>query len=209
MVFCIMFCLLWIPIRLFYPTKVIGKKNLLKKQACVFTCNHYSNLDPIILNIKLNTKMRFLAKKELFKNKFMAWFMKGLGAFPVDRQKMEMSTYKFALNALKENKILGIFPEGTRNKSGEDGLQELKSGAIVFAGKGEAPIIPAVFYKKSRFLRRNYLIIGEPFYVEAENTKKMTQEEINKNTQKLSEIMNKLREDFDSEKNRKKERKNV
>lgn len=200
MVFCILFCLAWLPVRIFYPTKVIGKKNLLKKQGFVFTCNHYSNMDPIILNIFLTKKIRFLAKKELFKNKIMAWLMKKLGAFPVDRQKMEMSTFKFAINTLKSNKILGIFPEGTRNKTESEELQEVKSGAIVFAGKSEVPIIPAVFYKKSKFLRRNYLLIGEPFYVEAENSKKMTQEEIEKNTARLTIAMNNLKVEFEEKK---------
>jgi len=207
MLFCILFAICWIPIRLFYPTKVIGKKNLLKKQGCVFACNHYSNMDPIIINIQLNTKMRFLAKKELFKNRFLGFILRKIGAFPVDREKPEISTFKFALNAMKNNKILAIFPEGTRNKTGSEELQDLKSGAVVFAGKGDVPIVPAVFYKKSRFFRRNYLLIGEPFRLEAENPKKMTQDEIELNTQKLKDIMSKLKEDFEQSRKKKKEKK--
>lgn len=203
MLFWILFILFWIPIRVLYPTKIMGKKNLPKDKGFVLTCNHYSNLDPIILDIKLNKKIKFLAKKELFKTKISAWFMKKIGAFPIDRQKPEMSSFKFALNTLKENKILGIFPEGTRNKTGEDSLQEVKSGAIVFAGKGEAQIVPAVFYRKSRMFRKNYLLIGEPISLEAENTKKMTPEELELNTQKLTDAMNTLREDFSQKKNKK------
>ena len=76
MLFVILFALCWLPVRIFYPTKVIGKKNMLKKQGFVFACNHYSNMDPIIINIQLNTKMRFLAKKELFKNKFLGFVLR-------------------------------------------------------------------------------------------------------------------------------------
>jgi len=209
MVFCILFCIAWLPIRLMFPTKVIGKNNLPKKQGYVLTCNHYSNMDPILLNIYLNKKIRFMAKKELFNTKLKAWLFKKIGAFPVDREKMDISTFKFALNTLKDGKILGIFPEGTRNKTGNEDLQEIKSGAIVFAGKVEAPVVPAVLYKKSRFFRRNYLLIGEPIVLEAENPKKMSQEEINFNTQKLTDAMNKLREDFVNKKKNKRNKKNA
>ena len=139
----------------------------------------------------------------------MGWFFRKIGAFPVDRKKMEMSTFKFALNTLKENKILGIFPEGTRNKTGGEELQEVKSGAVVFAGKGMSPIVPAIFYKKSRFLRKNYLLIGKPFEIDAENPKKMTDEEIEINTKKLTNLMNQLREDFDKNIAAKKGKKNA
>ena len=205
MVFWFLFCLVWVPIRLFYPLKVIGKKNLPKNQGYIFACNHFSNLDPIIINIQLNKKIRYLAKKELFKNKFMAWIMKQLGSFPVDRDKTEVSTVKFALNTLKNGEVLGVFPEGTRNKSGTNALQEIKSGTIVFAGKADVPIVPVMFYRKSSFLKRNYLLIGEPFKVEAENSKKLTEEETEKNKQRLIEEMNKLVKDFEE---KKRERKN-
>ena len=204
MLFWFLFVLCYIPLRIFYPIKVIGKKNLPKKQGFVFTCNHYSNLDPVIIDACLKRKVRFLAKKELFKNKFGGWLMKQIGAFPVDREKPEISTFKFAIKTLKENKILGVFPEGTRNKTGNNELQEVKGGAIVFAGKGESLIVPAVLYKKTRFLRMNYLLIGEPLSIEAENIKRMTQEELEKNTLKLTEAMNKLREDFECKRKTKK-----
>ena len=88
MLFWFLFCLAWLPLRICFPTRVFGKKNLPKKQGFVLTCNHYSNMDPMILDACLNKKIRFLAKKELFKNKFSSWFMKKIGAFPVDRVRM-------------------------------------------------------------------------------------------------------------------------
>ena len=147
MLFAICFALAWIPIRLFYPVKVIGKKNLPKKKGYVLTCNHYSNMDPVLLDVYLNKKIRFLAKKELFEKKFVGFFLKKFGGFPVDREKPGVSSFKFALNVLKENKILGIFPEGTRNKNIEaEGIMQLKNGAIVFASKGESQTAPSAHY---------------------------------------------------------------
>ena len=189
----------------YVANKGYWQKNLPKKTGYVLTCNHYSNLDPIVLDLCLKKKIRFIAKKELFNTKLKSWFMKKIGAFPVDRAKMDVSTFKFALKTLKEEKVLGVFPEGTRNKTGSLDLQEVKSGATVFAGKAEKTIVPAVLYKKTRLFRRNYLLVGEPIVLEAENVKKMTQEEIDNNTLKLTEAMNKLREDFELNRKKKKE----
>ena len=97
------------------------------------------------------------------------------------------------MQTLKNKKVLGIFPEGTRNK-GEDTaqMQEAKSGAIVIASKAGVPIIPAAIYRRPKFFRQNKILIGEPFYVQGANPKKLTKEEIEENTTKLAEIMNNL-----------------
>lgn len=207
MIFAISFFFAWIFVKLFYPTKVIGKKNLPKKQAYVLTCNHYSNLDVVILGVVLGKKIRYLAKKELFKNKFVAWYLKKLGAFPVDRENPDLSSFKFGINTLKDGKILGIFPEGTRNKGADDAeLQDLKTGAITFASKTGTKIAPMMIYRRARFWRKNYIVIGEPFEIQAENVKKLTREEVDANAQRLKETMTKLREDFENSRKKKNKR---
>lgn len=208
MLFVICFILAWIPLRLFYPVKVIGKKNLPKKKGYVLTCNHFTNMDPVLLDVYLNKKIRFLAKKELFENKFVGFFLKRLGGFPVDREKPGVSSFKFALEVLKKNKILGIFPEGTRNKNiEEEGLMQLKNGAIVFASKGESQIVPVVIYKKPKVFRRNYILIGEPIDVIGEDKRRLTREEQELNVQNLARAMSQLREDMDAKLAQKKKKK--
>ncbi len=196
MLFVFLYILLYLPIKLFYPTKIIGKKNLPKDKGYILTCNHFSNLDPILLDIYLCKKIRYLAKKELFKKKFSAHCLKKLGAFPVDRQNADMSAYKFAIKTLKDKHTLGIFPEGTRNIN-EGEMLELKNGAIVFASKGDAVIVPMMLYRKPKFMRRNYLVIGEPFDIVAVDKRRLTQEEKDINTNMLAERIQKLRNDLD------------
>ena len=196
MVFIIIFAILFLPITLLIPTKVIGKKNLPKTKkdgGYILTSNHYSNFDVILLDIKLGKKIYYLAKKELFKNKFISWFLCKLGGIKIDRESNDISAIKNSLQTLKNKKVLGIFPEGTRNK-GEDtaAMQEAKSGAIVIASKAGVPIIPAAIYRRPKFFRSNKILIGEPFYVQGANPKKLTKEEIEENTTKLAEIMNNL-----------------
>lgn len=204
MLFVIMFILVWLPITIFYPTKVIGKKNFVKKQGAVVVCNHLSNLDPILLNIKLVKKIRFLGKAELFKSKFGSWFYRGLGAIPVNRGTADINAIKQGLKVLKDNKPLGIFPEGTRNK-GEDETKmgEIHEGAIMFASRAGVPIIPIIIYKRPKFLRRNVIAVGTPFMVSGENPNKLTAEETQRAVEEMKTKMNELRETLDTKYNKK------
>ena len=210
MIFWICFAIVFLPLTIFLPIKVIGRKNLPKKQGYILTCNHYSNFDAPMLDIKFGRKIRFLAKKELFKKKFAGFFIKQFGGFPIDRGKTDINAFKFAIKTVKEKKILGIFPEGTRNKTGSEEMQSAKSGAVIFASKTGAPIVPCVLTKPIKFLRRTTLIIGEPFYVEGENPSRLTKEEVENNVKLLVEKINKLRESYnkkiEEKKNKKKKR---
>lgn len=169
------------------------------------TANHTTNWDAIILDIYLHKKIRFLAKKELFKNKFSSYILKRLGAISIDRDKPEMSSFKAALKVLKDQKVLGIFPEGTRNKTNEK-LLDIKSGAVTFASKGQTYILPLIIYNKVRVFRRNYILVGEPFKLEGEDPRRLTKEETDLNTQRLADTMEKMRADFDETLKNKKER---
>lgn len=199
MIFWICFSIVFLPLTLLFPIKVIGKKNLPKKQGYVLTCNHYSNYDAPMIDIKLGRKIRFLAKKELFKKKFPAFFLKQFGAFPIDRGTTDVKAFKFAIKTIKDNHILGIFPEGTRNKSGSSEMQEAKSGAIVFASKTGAPIVPMVMTRPINFLRRTTLLIGEPFFVNGENPSRLTKEEVDKNVEILVQKTNELRDSYNKQ----------
>ncbi len=195
--FCILFALAYLPITIFYPTKIIYKKRLPKGKA-ILTSNHYSNLDPIIMNIRFGARFRFLAKIELFKNKFMRFVMNCLGTIPVDREKVSPSTFKAVLTNLKEDKKVFIFPEGTRNKEDTEKMNDAKAGIITFASKGGAEIVPMIIYRKPKFLRKNYIIVGTPFSVQGENPAKLTKEEVEKNLEIYTSKMQELRAELDA-----------
>ena len=104
-----------------------------------------------------------------------------------------MTAFKNSIKVLKNNKPLGIFPEGTRNKGNEESdMLEAKSGAIVFASKTGVPIIPMAIYRRPKLFRSNKILIGEPFYPTGANPSKLTKEEVDENTKKLVEIINNL-----------------
>lgn len=148
-------------IALLYPTKVLNKEKFTEESAVV-CCNHYASSDVVIVAAKLFRKeLNVLAKAELFKGKFVSWFLTKLGAIKVNRGAPEVSVHKEILKRLKAGKQLLIFPEGTRNLAGTHEMADFKSGAGVYAMKAKVPIIPLMFHHQSKRFKRNYLIVGD------------------------------------------------
>ena len=197
MLYILAYMVLGLPMKLLYPTKVLHKERLPKSKRVIVTSNHYRNMDCILYDFKFTRKFRFMAKKELFKNKLFGSVLKGLGAFPVDRDNFSPSVYKKTISLLKDNKTVFIFPEGTRNKKGTEEMLDVKSGIIAFASRGEAEIVPMLIYRKSRIFRKNYIIVGETFKIEGENPKRLTKDEVAQNLQRYEETMKNLRQELE------------
>ena len=98
---------------------------------------------------------------------------------------------------MKNNKQLFVYPEGTRNKKEIEGMQDAKEGMIVFASRGDAEILPMLFYRKPRVFRKNYIIVGKPFCLEGENPKRLTKEELEANLERYLKVMAELRTELD------------
>jgi len=132
--------LCWLLLKIFWRMEIRGIENLPESGGFIIASNHVSYLDPAVLVASLNRKIYFITKKEVFKNIFVSFILKNLNAFSVDRENVDMLAFKKAINILREEKVLGIFPEGTRSSNGE--LQKLKLGAIKIAMKTGVPILP-------------------------------------------------------------------
>lgn len=136
----------------------------LKGKNFIISCNHTSNLDPVMIDITFNKKHRILAKKELFKNKFISACLKSLGAVPVDRSQADPRAVKEIFSLLKKNKPILIFPQGTRAKTINIEEGSAKEGVALFSLRTNTPVIPMMFTRKIKMFRRTKLIIGEPIY---------------------------------------------
>lgn len=122
---------------------VIGKENIPKDNNYVVTCTHESYNEVIMLGMAIYpNQINYMAKKELFSNKWGGKFLSSLNAFPVDRENPGPSTLKRPIKLLKENKTVGIFPTGHRTSM--EGAP-LKRGAATIAMLGKAPILPAAY----------------------------------------------------------------
>ena len=194
MIFWICFTIIFLPMVIFFPIKKVGKKNLkeLKGKNYIVSCNHMSNFDAIMLDIKFGKKFRYLAKKELFKKKFSASFMRSLGAIPVDRQNVDPSSIKEILRLIQKGKNVAIFPQGTRVKTPkiEDG--SAKEGVAMFSIRTGTPVVPMMYNKKIKMFRRVKLYIGKPIY--PDETRKKDKEYLTEFSNLIVEKMNELLE---------------
>lgn len=197
--FWLLYSIVIIPFLIIFPVKVYGKKNLKKETNYVLVCNHQSNFDAVILDLKLKKKIRFIAKKELWKGKKKSFlFDTALGCIPVDRQKgMTMETTKKVLSLLKDNHTIGIFPEGTRHNSGVSEDMAVKNGACMFALKTKTPLLPCYIVKKQKAFSKNVLIIGKPFELNEFYDKKIDKDVLNSCGKLLIEKLNELKSNYD------------
>ena len=140
------FCEFFFPIifKIWLRWEVYGRDNIPSEGPVVIAANHLSLLDPPILGAAATRKVHFMAKSELFKPAWFGALIRKLGAFPVRRGAMDRDAIKTGLTILKENKVLAVFPEGTRSKTGE--LGRAGGGAFMMAVKQKAQIVPACIY---------------------------------------------------------------
>ena len=161
-----------------YPSAVYGKENIPEGGALIVS-NHLSDLDSVyIRRLFKGDGVYFLAKTELFKNKLYGKLLASYGAIPVDRDNPDIKTLLSAVNVLRRNDKLVIFPEGTRNRTGKTWLLPFKGGSFVLAAKSKKPIVPVVILKKAKIFGKTPIIIGEPFELSDFYGKKLTDEDI-------------------------------
>lgn len=155
----------WLPIRILFPIKVIGKENMPLEKRVITVSNHYKALDIAFIAVYVPGYRRIIAKKEVAQNAFMKWFVNSIGVITVDRGKADLTAIRKVLRALNDGQSVTMFPEGTRNKTGGEDMQSIKAGAAMFAIKGSAKIVPIMMLHKQRVFRRNYMYVGEAFSV--------------------------------------------
>lgn len=110
--------------KIWYNPKIIGKENIPSNGPFVIVGNHIHIMDQCNVIISTKRPIHYMAKKEYFESKF-AWFFRAVGCIPVDRSKKDEEATTSALEVLKNGKVLGLFPEGTRNKLKEERIKEL------------------------------------------------------------------------------------
>lgn len=147
---------------LFRP-KYINKNNIPKNGPVVLAGNHKSNFDCASLVCSTNRVVHFLAKKELLDTK-LKFFFKGMGIIPVDRKNKNPEALKEAIRNLNNNKVIGIFPEGTTNKT-NNVIMPFKYGAVKMASEVNAYIVPFSITGEYKFFGKLKITFGEAYKV--------------------------------------------
>jgi 1-acyl-sn-glycerol-3-phosphate acyltransferase len=169
---------------LFYRPRVSGLENIPKEGSVIIYSNHTSLLDPIVLGCMLHRRIYFMAKQELFRFPPMKALLLKLGAFPVKRGSADLSAIKKALQTLKEGKVFGIFPEGTRSRSGS--LQDFNHGTAAIAHKSRAVTIPVAILNGYRLFQPVRVVIGKPLDFETYYSQRSSSELLEKMSADMS-----------------------
>src|SRR3954451_5628167 len=158
-----------------YQFKVIGKENFPTDGGVLLCSNHISNLDPPTVGIAAPRQVHFMAKEELFSAPVLGKILPRINAFPVKRGMSDREALRKGLGVLKEGKVLGLFPEGTRSKTGE--LGEGLAGAGFFALRSNAHIVPCAIIGPYKPFKRLKVVYGKPIDMEEYRKNKATPEQ--------------------------------
>ena len=153
--------------KLMYNLKIEGRENLPKSSRVIYAGNHVSYIDPPLISYAAWKNIAYMAKQELFHDddKLLRFLVHILGAFAVNREKLEIATFKTVKSIFNTSWSLGIFPQGKIIK--EPVIQNIHKGFVMFAKKFEADIVPVAVcgfdgYAKKLFEKHITVKIGKP-----------------------------------------------
>lgn len=183
----VLFCIIWVIgqlLRLLFRVEVKGRENL-PKHGALLCPNHASDIDPVLIGLCLpiDYHLHFMAKAELFQNRLLGWFLRALGAFPVNREGTDIQAVKTAMKVIREDENLLIFPEGTTIHGGigsHDGLPaHAHSGIAMIGVRSGAALIPVFVGGEKKLFRKTTIVFGEP-YIPQITGRRGTSEELQK-----------------------------
>lgn len=178
-------------VKLFWGLEVEGKENIPKQGGAVVAGNHTTWFDPVAMAIALDRPVHFMGKAELFKIPVFRLILKQLHVFPVKRGLADREAIREAQNRVISGELLGIFPEGTRNKTSEE-LLPLQGGAALIAIKTGVPVFPVVItgVNPFRFRKPIQVKIGDP--IDLKGPKRANKQEVAHGSEIIAEQFSKL-----------------
>ena len=136
-------------LKFYCKIEVKGQELFPRQGPFILAANHISNLDPFIIGTLCPRQLYYLAKEELFKNKFWGWLLRNINVIPLKRGHGDLRVIRAALNVLK-SKPLVIFPQGTRSEN----YDNVKSGVGFLYKKAKVPIVAVKIYGTDEMLPR-------------------------------------------------------
>ena len=150
--------------RLYYNPRIIGAEKIPKDSSIIIAGNHKHVYDQCLTIMATKRVIHYMAKKEYFDGALAPLF-RLVGCIPVDRSRKDSSSAKSALRVLKKDGAIGIFPEGTRNKT-DKFMLPFKPGTVRMADKTDSYIVPFGLTGDYKFRSKNLTVrYGEPFKV--------------------------------------------
>jgi 1-acyl-sn-glycerol-3-phosphate acyltransferase len=127
---------------LLFDLKVYGRENVPAQGGALIVSNHQGNLDPVVLAVRLNRPVNYIAKSELFDGQIGRWLLRTIfNAFPVRQGAGDVGAVRETIHRLQEGHLLNLFPEGARSEDGQIGPMLRGCGLIVH--RAGVPVVPA------------------------------------------------------------------
>jgi len=159
-----------------YRIEVIGKENVPKEQGVLLCTNHIHNFDPIVVGISAPRTIHFMAKEEIFRVPVLGNIVRKCKAFPVKRGMSDREALRKGMSVLKDGHVLGLFPEGTRSKTGE--LGKGLAGAGFFALRSNCAVIPCAVIGPYKAFHKLKVVFGKPIEMDEMRASKASPEEV-------------------------------
>jgi len=134
----------WTVYQMWFRGEVFGTENFPMEGPFLIASNHASHLDPPIVGSQVARQMRFFARKSLWNSRVARWWLDNVETIPVERDSGDIGAIKRVIQALRENRSVVLFPEGTRSPDGH--LQPAKAGVGFMACKTGVPVVPCRVY---------------------------------------------------------------
>lgn len=145
--------------KLVFRVKIIDSGNVPASGGVMLCANHTSYGDPLTIGIGLKRPVRYMAKAELFSYPVVGPVIRAWGAFPVKRGAVSKDAIRQSIRLMQEGRMVGIFPEGTRNK---EAVGSAKRGAAIMGIRAGAMMVPTAIIGNYKWFRRMTIIYGRP-----------------------------------------------
>lgn len=175
-----------------YRIKTIGKENFPKEGGVLLCTNHIDNLDPPIVGITCPRTVHFMAKEELFEQPVLKTLLPQVQAYPVKRGMSDREAFRKTIKLLRDEKVVGLFPEGTRSKTGEIGKGLAGAGFFALKG-GDAKVVPCAIIGPYKAFSRLKVVYGEAMDMTPYRERKASAEEV---TEAIMSEISKLIEQY-------------
>jgi 1-acyl-sn-glycerol-3-phosphate acyltransferase len=156
-------------VRLVFRLEFRGLENVPESGPAILVANHTSMADMFVISTAIRPWVCWVAKKELFKSWILAKSLRLLGCIPVDRDKADTQAARGIIRALRDQQIIGIFPQAHRVRPDRIAQVKPHSGAVHFAGKTGAPLLPVAIDGRFGLFRKVRVVFGKPFHMDLRN----------------------------------------
>lgn len=191
--FAILPTLLILRLKSYYINKK-RQKGLFKGKTIIVS-NHISYIDPVIIsNAFWRRRVSFVATKEIFDVKIFGKVLKLFKCISIDKENVSVKTFKEVKDRLDRGHLVALFPEGEVERVEE--LAAFKSGVAMMALMSGASIVPMYIHKRTKWYKRQVVMIGEKINIKDYITSKIPSiEEMEKFTITLHEVEEKLKQE--------------